>query len=187
MDPIANLSTSYDIMEKTIAAVPAAKWSAQSPCTEWDAKGVVNHVIGGAMMVAACVSGKPLDHASLAGDLAGENPAASYRAAVNEALAAFKADPSVLGRNVTMPFGEMPGAVVAGIFTNDNFCHAWDLAKASGLDTDIEPEFAAGVLKASRMFITPDLRTAGLFDAEKPARAGSSVADQVAAFMGRNV
>ncbi len=187
MDPIATLSTAYDIMENTIAAVPATQWSAQSPCTEWDAKGVVNHVIGGAKMVAACVAGKQFDPASLAGDLAGENPAANYRAAVNEALAAFTADPSVLSRTVAMPFGEMPGAVVAGIFANDNFCHAWDIAKASGLDTNIAPEFAAGVLEAAKMFITPDLRTPGLFDAEKPAPAGASAADQVAAFMGRDV
>jgi uncharacterized protein (TIGR03086 family) len=187
MDPIATLSTAYDIMERTIAAVPSDKWSAQSPCAEWDAKGVVNHVIGGAKMAAACVAGRDVDFASLAGDLVGDNPAASYRAAVNEALAAFNADPSVLGRLVKMPFGEMPGAVVAGIFTNDNFGHAWDLAKTAGLSTDIEPEFAAGVLAAAKMFLTPDLRTHGLFDEEKHAPAGASVADQVAAFMGRTV
>ena len=187
MDPIASLSTSYDIMERTIAAVSPEKWSTQSPCSEWDAKGVVNHVIGGAKMVSACVAGHEVDFASLGGDLAGENPAASYRAAANEALAAFRADPSILGRTVKMPFGEMPGAVIAGIFTNDNFCHAWDLAKASGQNTDIEPEFASGVLEAAKMFITSDLRTPGLFDAEKSAPAGCSMADQVAAFMGRTV
>jgi uncharacterized protein (TIGR03086 family) len=187
MDPIANLATSYDIMERTIASTPADKWSVQSPCAEWDAKGIVNHVIGGAKMVTACVSGQELDFASLAGDLAGDNPAANYRAAVNEALAAFNADPSVLGRIVKMPFGDMPGAVIAGIFTNDNFCHAWDLAKTSGQNTDIEPEFAAGVLEASKMFLTPDLRRPGLFDAEQAAPEGASIADQVAAFMGRTV
>ena len=187
MDPIASLATSYDIMERTIAAVASEQWSTQSPCSEWDAKGVVNHVIGGAKMVSACVAGKEVDFASLGGDLAGNDPAGSYRAAANEALATFRADPSVLGRTVKMPFGELPGAVVAGIFTNDNFCHAWDLAKASGQSTDIEPEFAAAVLDAAKMFITPDLRTPGLFDAEKTAPEGCSKADQVAAFMGRTV
>jgi uncharacterized protein (TIGR03086 family) len=187
MDPISNLAKAYDIMERTIAAVPPEKWTNQSPCAEWDAKGVVNHVIGGAKMAAACVSGQEVDFASLAGDLAGDNPAASYRAAVNEALAAFRSDASVLGRMVKMPFGEMPGAVVAGIFINDNFGHAWDLAKASGQNTDIEPEFAAEVLASAKMFITNDLRTPGLFDAEKTSPAGASNADQVAAFMGRTV
>ena len=187
MDPIANLATAYDIMEQTIAAVPVDRWSAQSPCPEWDARGVVNHVIGGAKMVSACLSGAEVDFASLTGDLAGDDPTANYRAAVDAALAVFRADPSVLDRVVAMPFGEMPGAVIAGIFANDNFGHAWDLAKATGQSTDIAPEFAAGVLAAAKMFITPDLRRPGLFDAEKPAPAGATVADQVAAFMGRDV
>lgn len=187
MDPIQQLSTAFDITHGVIAAVSADKWSAQSPCAEWDARAVVNHVIGGAKMVSACVTGKELDMAMFATDLVGENPAASYRAAADEALAAFRADPSVLGRAVKMPFGEFPGAAVAGIFTNDHFGHAWDIAKATGQSTDIAPEFAAGVLAAAKQFITPELRAPGLFDAEKPAPTGATAADRVAAFMGRAV
>lgn len=187
MDPIESLEKSYEITHSIIANVPADKWSAQSPCSEWDARGVVNHVIGGAKMVTACVAGQEPDFAALGGDLCGADPAASYRAAADEALATFRADPSVLGRPVKMPFGEMPGAVVAGIFTNDNFGHAWDLAKATGQSTDIAPDFAEGVLAAAKMFITPELRMPGLFGPEQTAPEGATKADHVAAFMGRTI
>ena len=187
MDPIANLATAFDVAHAVIKTVPSDQWTSASPCSEWDARGVLNHVIGGAKMIATCVAGQPFDHASVAGDLGGADPAATYRAAADAALAAFKADPSVLGRPVTMPFGEMPGAVVANIFVSDHFGHAWDIAKATGQSTDLASEFAEGVLAGAKMFISADLRKPGMFDAEKPAPAGASAADRLAAFMGRQV
>ena len=30
---------------ETIDAVPAKAWGAQSPCAEWDARGVVQHIV----------------------------------------------------------------------------------------------------------------------------------------------
>ncbi len=187
MDPISSLAQAYDLAHGVIANVPADRWNTQSPCSEWDTRGVVNHIIGGAKMVTACVSGHELDMSTLAGDLAGDNPAANFRSAADAALAAFRADPAILAKTVKMPFGEFPGAAVAGIFINDNFAHAWDIAKASGQNTDIAPEMAEAVLTAAQGFITPELRMPGLFDAEKPAPANASAADRVAAFMGRTV
>jgi uncharacterized protein (TIGR03086 family) len=81
----------------------------------------------------------------------------------------------------------MPGAVVAGIFTNDEFAHAWDVAKATGQDTNLNPSMAEACLAAAHQFITPERRAPGLFDAEKTVPSGASAADRLAAFMGRTV
>ena len=187
MDPIANLAAACEVAHGVVKGVSADKWGAQSPCTEWDARAVANHMIGGLKMATASVAGKPFAHADIMGDLLGDSPAESYRKAADECVAAFKADPSVLGRPVKLPFGEMPGAAVAGLFTNDQFMHAWDLAKATGQSTDLSPALAAGVLDAVKSFVGPELRKPGFFDAEKPVPAGASKADEVAAFLGRNV
>lgn len=187
MDPVAALAQAYDLAHGVMSNVAPDQWTVQSPCTEWDAKGVVNHLIGGAKMVTAGLTGEDLDMASLAADHAGDDPAAAYRAATSAAIAAFQADPSVLGRMVKLPFGEMPGAAVAGIFTNDNFGHTWDIAKATGQSTDIAPEFAAEILDRVKGFIKPEFRVPGMFGPEQTAPEGSSVADQVAAFLGRTV
>ena len=53
MDPIENLAAATDIAYGIIAKVPAERWSSQSPCSEWDVRAVVNHVIGGAMVISA--------------------------------------------------------------------------------------------------------------------------------------
>ena len=185
MDPIDNLARAFDVAHGVIAKVRPDQWSSQSPCTEWDARAVGNHLMGGALMVSSGVAGKEMDMSTLGGDLLGDNPAATYRKAADDAIAAFRADPSVLGRPVKMPFGEMPGAMVAGLFTADHFTHAWDLAKATAQDTNLDPELAAGVLAATRQMISADMRRPGRFGPEVPAGAGASAADQVAAFLGR--
>lgn len=186
-DPVASLARAFDVAHDVIRSVPSGQWNAPSPCTEWDARGVANHLIGGAKMVAACVAGQPFNHADIAGDQLGDNPSQAYRQAADAAIAAFRADPSVLGRGVQMPFGEMPGGMVAGVFTSDHFTHAWDLAKATGQSTDLDPELAAAVLAQSKQFITADFRKPGFFDAEQSAPKGASAADQLAAFLGRKV
>lgn len=187
MDPIANFAHALDIAHGVIAGVPADKWGDQSPCTEWDARGVVNHLIGGVKMVAVCVPGGSIDHAELGGDLGGADPAATFRGIADDAVAAFRNDPSVLGRPVKMPFGEMPGGAVAAIFASDHFTHAWDLAKATGQSTDLDPELAEYLLESSKGFVGEDFRKPGFFGNEVNAPAGATAADRLAAFLGRSV
>ena len=40
MDPISNLSRAFDVAHGVFLGVTPDKWSAQSPCSEWDARGV---------------------------------------------------------------------------------------------------------------------------------------------------
>ncbi len=187
MDPISNLSRAFDVAHGVFLGVTPDKWSAQSPCTDWDARGVAAHMVGGAMMLGVCVPGNTFDHAMLEGDILGDDPAATFRKSADEAIAAFRADPSVLGRTVTMPFGELPGGMVVGLFTADGYTHAWDLAKATGQSTDLDPELGEGVLAAVKGMVNADMRKPGFFDEEKPAPADATVADRVAAFLGRDV
>lgn len=187
MDPISNLSRAFDVAHDVFLGVDPDKWTAQSPCAEWDARGVAAHLIGGAKMLGVCVPGNAFDHASLEGDLLGDDPAATFRTAADEALAAFRADPSVMGRTVSMPWGDMPGGMIVGLFTSDGYTHAWDLAKATGQSTDLDPELGEQVLASVQQFVTADMRTPGFFDEEKPAPADATVADRVAAFLGRDV
>lgn len=184
MDPIANFAAAVDEGRKVLGAVSADQWTAQSPCAEWDVKGVANHMIGGLQMVSSAIAGSEFAHLD---DYTGEDPLASYNAAADAALAALQADPSVLGRTIKLPFGEMPGGAVAGIFTNDIFLHAWDVAKATGQSTDLNPPLAEGLAGAMRQMLTPEWRRPGMFGDEQQADESASAADRLAAFSGRSV
>lgn len=185
MDPITTLERAFDAAHDVISRVRPDQWSAPSPCSEWDARAVGNHLMGGAIMVGTCVGNGAFDPAALAGDLLGDDPATNYRAVADIAIDAFKSDPAVLGRTVAMPFGEMPGAAVAAIFASDHFTHAWDLAKATDQSTDLDPELAEAILESSRGFITAEFRKPGFFDDERPVASDAAAADRLAAFLGR--
>ncbi len=72
--------------------------------------------------------------------------------------------------------------------TSDVLTHAWDLATATAQSTDLDPELAAESLAAVRGFVGPQFRGPGLpFGDERPCSPHRTPADQLAAFLGRNV
>ena len=88
-----------------------------------------------------------------------------------------------------LPFGSMPGAAIAGLAATDTFQHGWDLAKATGQSTDLAPELAAGLLQQSKASIQDSFRgpEGAPFGAEQQAPGDAPAADQLAAFLGRQV
>ena len=90
---------------------------------------------------------------------------------------------------LTLPFGQMPGSAFIGLAATDTFVHGWDLAKATGQSTDLDPALATQLLAGSRQAIQPAFRseTGNPFGPEQTAPAGASNADQLAAFLGRTV
>lgn len=83
----------------------------------------------------------------------------------------------------------MPGAAVMGLSATDTFAHAWDLAKATGQSTDLNPELAAALLDQSRQAISANFRgpEGAPFGAEQECPEGACNADRFAAFLGRSV
>jgi uncharacterized protein (TIGR03086 family) len=157
-----------------------------TPCASWNVRALVNHFVGSARWWAATISEDggvtEADHA--AGDFV-----AAYEESIWAAVAAFGAD-GVLARTVRLPFGEFPGAVLLNLATMEQFTHGWDLARAIGLPTDLDPELAAGLLSQARLAISDAFRGPdgdALFGPARTAPAGAGPADQLAAFLGRTV
>jgi uncharacterized protein (TIGR03086 family) len=182
------LERSFANARAVIANVKTDQLSDPSPCLSWQVRDVINHVIGGSYYFAATVE------AGTAPELGGTDYTsgdmlASLDEGVKESVAAFGA-PGALEKMLTLPFGQFPAGVFMGIATTDMFTHTWDIARATGQPTDIDPEFAEQLLAGARQFIQPAFRGADTvmpFGPEQPAPAGASAADQLAAFLGRRV
>jgi uncharacterized protein (TIGR03086 family) len=147
---------------------------------------VINHLIGSQSFFSAAAAGTPPAGPT---DPAAGDFVAAYDEETKKAVAALGAD-GVMSKTLTLPFGQMPGAAVAGLAATDTFVHGWDLAKATGQSTDLEPQLAAGLLTAARGAIQPGFRGAdgvSPFGAEQEAPDGASEADRLAAFLGRTV
>ncbi len=144
-------------------------------------------MVGGHQFFAAGMRGE----APSGGDT--DHSQGDFLAAFDEAASSFVAacqEDGALQKTVKMPFGEMPGAAVMGLAMTDTFTHAWDLAKATGQSTDLAPELAAQLLAQSRKVIQPGFRGedgAAPFGAEQACPDGACNADQLAAFLGREV
>jgi uncharacterized protein (TIGR03086 family) len=159
---------------------------APTPCASWDVRALINHFVGTARWWAVTVTreGEVSDEDYAAGDFV-----AAYEESIRIATAAFKAE-GVLAKTVRLPFGEFPGAVLLGLAAMEQFTHGWDLARAIGHHTDLDPGLAAGLLGQARLAITDAYRGpdgAALFGPAREAPAGAGPAGQLASFLGRSV
>ncbi|MCF2525797.1 TIGR03086 family metal-binding protein [Yinghuangia soli] len=123
-----------DAFEAKAAAVRPEQWAAQSPCAEWDARGVVAHIVEmHAVMLRAFDRSLPAEP-SMADD-----PLGAFRAA-RAAVEAILHDPAEAEREVETPTGKMTAEQhIDGVASADMVLHGWDLAKATGQDATIDP------------------------------------------------
>ena len=157
-----------------------------TPCASWDVAGLINHLVGAQHFFAAGIKGQPPIGAD--SDFAAGDYLAAYDEATAALVACFEAD-GVMQSTVKMPFGEMPAAAVMGLAMNDTFTHGWDLAKATGQDTNLAPELATALVAQAKANISENFRgpEGAPFAAEQTADDDAAPADHLAAFLGRAV
>ncbi len=186
------LERAYKTAREVLANVKPEQYEASTPCSSWDVRRLIGHVVGGSHWFALCVNAgaAPDEDASEERDYTKGDLLANFDTASGEALAAFNA-PGALDKTVKLPFGELPGAFFMQVATSDVFTHSWDLARATGQSTDLDPEFAGQLLEGVKGFLSDDFRgeegSGALFGAVQQAPAGATKADELAAFMGRDV
>jgi len=180
MDPLVAHQRAQDIFAHVLVNVTPDQLSSPTPCSEWDVKALIDHVVAGNQRVVERAGGQP---APLPEDLG-----AAYRASAKAAQETF-GEPRALSRTYQLPIGEIPGTAFIELRTSDLFIHAWDLAVATGQPTDLDPELAEYVLAFSKeMMSRAGLRGDGRpFGEEQPCGHEHSAADRVAAFLGRRL
>lgn len=185
--PTAPLHQAVQVARTVMAQVGPDQFDRPTPCASWTVSSLIEHMIGSHGFFAAAMTGTPPPEGGP--ELTGHELVEAFQAASTRTLAAFDAD-GAMERTATVPFGTFPATVFIGFATNDTFTHAWDLARALGLDTDLAPDLAASLLEMSRTSIPESFRGpegAAPFGAEQPAPAGATNADRLAAFLGRTV
>ncbi len=186
MNPTAPLAQAQDVARGVLANVTPDQLDGPTPCKDWTVAQLIDHLVGSQHWARNGVAGTEMTET---GEGASQG---DYQAAFDEAaaasLAAFNED-GALGRTVNPGFGDMPAGALMGLATTDTFTHAWDLAKATGQDTDLAPDLAAQLLEQSRQAIQPAFRSdeGTIFGPEQQAPDGAPAADQLAAFLGRTV
>lgn len=172
-----------------LARVEPGQLDDPTPCTAWPVRELINHLVGGSVFYATAIaSGEVGNDGSPPPDFASGDFVGAYADGAAKLSAALRA-PDAPPQHVTVPFGEFAGAEFLGIATTDTLTHAWDLAKATGQSTDLDPDLATRVLASARDLV-PDAWRGDEplpFRPERPAPDGATAADRLAAFLGRSV
>jgi uncharacterized protein (TIGR03086 family) len=192
MDPNTHLERAVAQAKKIVAGVRDDQLTAPTPCSEWDVKALLAHMLGGALMSGAGAREGSVP-ASMMGDMGrpdfvGADFRERYASAADEMVVALN-DPSVAGKTIELPFGTMPGPVVHRIFTMDTTIHAADLAHATGQSFDDAELAEATVEMAREAEAAPGsfLRSPGVLGPEQPCHDDAPAATRLLAFAGRSV
>jgi len=169
-----------------LAGVEAQQLDGSTPCESWQVRELVNHVVGGTTYFAVTAeSGQapsPSETDFCAGDFVSE-----FNKGAARAVKAFEAE-GAMDKMMKLPFGELPGGAFVNIATIDTFTHGWDLAKATGQSTDLDPGLATQLLAIAEGFVADSFRGPdgqAPFGPKVEAPAGAPPADRLAAFLGR--
>ena len=134
-------SRAVDAFLAAVDQVPDGAWAAPTPCTDWDVRSLVNHVVGEDRWVVPLLEGRTIAEVgdALDGDLLGAAPPESATSAGKAASAAF-AEPGATERTVHLSFGDFSGADYAWQVLVDHVVHTWDLLAGAGADRALDPE-----------------------------------------------
>ena len=157
-------------------------WDVPTPVAEWDARGVVQHLVE--WLPGLLASGSDLRIGAVPS--VAEDPVAAWRA-VADAVQSILDDPD----SSTLPFTSqmMPemtvGQMLSQFWTPDVFLHAWDLAVATEQDDRLDPELSLELLDGFRT-VEPMLRESGQFGVQQPVADDATVQAKLIAFIGRD-
>jgi uncharacterized protein (TIGR03086 family) len=123
-----------DAFDRLVAAVRPDQWANQSPCDEWDARGVVGHIIDmhGVML-------RPLSRTLSPAPSIETDPLGAFRAARAD-VEGLLDDPAVAASECDSPTGRMRvEEMIDRVVSDDLVFHGWDLARATEQDDAIDP------------------------------------------------
>jgi uncharacterized protein (TIGR03086 family) len=186
-DPRPGFFTAARIACDTAAGVSPAQLADPTPCTEFDVRALLGHLVAVLRRVTSVGSGVPaVGHATLVTDVPDDGWAAAARAAVDEVEAVWS-DPAVLQREVRLPFGTLPGAAALASYTGELSTHTWDLAVATGQSPARDERVLTGALAAIHAKLPSAERPPGVpFGDAVPVADDAPVIDRLVAWQGRD-
>jgi uncharacterized protein (TIGR03086 family) len=167
--------------QEKVEQVRPADLSNATPCTEFDLRELLNHMIGNLGILATAARGDKAERPQ--GDQFETDPGVAYAERRKELLSAMR-PADVFDRDWEMPFGTLAGSLMAEVAFMEHLTHGWDVAKASALDTMIPADLVDECMEAARA-MGDMLRMPGVCGPAVSMPDDASAQDKFIAFMGR--
>jgi uncharacterized protein (TIGR03086 family) len=145
----AELGAAADEAARLVSKVSSDHMSAATPCTEWDLRTLLNHLILWTSYSAERrARDEPVSDELLNRDfVASPDFARDYAAQLDKAIAAWS-DPAAWDRELNVMGSPTPAADVAALLLAEMVLHGWDVAAATGQEYACADNVAEAVLAA---------------------------------------
>lgn len=187
-DPRPAFAAATATAVEVIAAVRPEQLPLPTPCTEYDLRALLGHLVSVLRRVAAVGRGEPpFSVPQVTTDVPDAGWGAAARAAADEALGVWSADDALLDRELVLPYGRHRGAVALATYTGELSTHTWDVAAASGQRPAWEADVLAVALAASRRMLPAEGRGGPVpFGPVVEVPASAPPIEQLVAWQGRD-
>jgi uncharacterized protein (TIGR03086 family) len=156
---------------------PPERWSAPTPCTEWDARALVEHVIGFHEFLLL----RPL---GVRAHRPRDDPAPRWRA-TSDALFGYLTTDGALDHPTELPGGGQSSAcLMLDALTTDVLVHTWDLARAGGVEPQLDLELCERAYEAATTAVLR--RGNGMIGPEVTVDPAAHIETRLAALYGRD-
>jgi uncharacterized protein (TIGR03086 family) len=180
---VEDLERACGAVGELIAGIGSHQWMAPTPCTEWNVRDVINHLVGMNLVFAALLDGRAMPERWA--DHLGDDPLGAYQSSAAALRDAF-GRPGVMERSYAGPLGNANGAERLQIRLYDLLAHGWDLGQATGIPARLPSDLAEQALAFVRDQLSTQPRT-GRFAEPQPIDDTATAIERLAAFLGRQV
>lgn len=176
-----------DRFGEKVHAVGEEQWGRPTPCTEWDVRALVRHLVHENLWVPPLFAGQTIAEVGdrFEGDILGSDPKGAWDASAAPAIAAIT-EPGAMDRTVHLSFGDTPAEEYVWQLFMDFAIHGWDLARGIGSDETMDPEFVEALLPFARRN-EADYRAGGSFGPRVEVLEGADEQAVLLAITGRAV
>lgn len=144
-DPRKPLAAALDQAGSLIAAVQPDQAHLPTPCDEYDVSQLIGHLQAVVRRIGVVLDGKPFW--SVPREMESTDWIEDWKAG-RAATEAVLADDAILTREVSVPWGTVPGASAAASYIGELSVHSWDLATAIGRLDLLNDSLATAALPA---------------------------------------
>jgi uncharacterized protein (TIGR03086 family) len=184
MDAKALFREAIKVADSCISRVESSQLKNVTPCTEWDLKELIRHMVYEMSWVPDLLAGKTVAEVGdrYNGDLLNDDASESWRKAVGAAADAV--EHANLATTAHLSYGDFPAEYYIRESGSDMLIHSWDVGQALYCSMI----FGNDATQAVYDFVAPraqEFRASGLFGEQIPTRESDGLQTKLLAFYGR--
>jgi uncharacterized protein (TIGR03086 family) len=148
VDPLEQHARAMAEFDQRIHRIGEGQWDLRTPCTEWDVRDLVDHLVTEQLWAPHLLAGATLEEVGdrFDGDVLGDDPIVTWERAARDAREAFTAAGALDG-TIHTTMGEIPALEYTRQMAIDLAVHGWDLARAIGADERLDPELVTALFE----------------------------------------